>query len=148
MLDTFSFVCKSLNSWCKNTKCPELFTKGCFDHELINSLDDVNTYREQWKPYLIKDVLSLDWCWNVFTGSVAKVCFKFFKEMGLEGEKVIDIRTCISAASYSWKCFTQFNPSFSIFESKFTRNFMRRSLLGGRTTSYVQNNDVRSLEGQ
>eukprot|EP00732_Lithocolla_globosa_P000833 Lithocolla_globosa_v1_NODE_322_length_4485_cov_1721.272460.p1 type:complete len:687 gc:universal NODE_322_length_4485_cov_1721.272460:352-2412(+) len=60
----------SLASACKNFGIDEDKQKSEFDHKLIQSWEDVDTYEKDWLPYLKLDIISLRELYNKYCKSV------------------------------------------------------------------------------
>ena len=102
---------------------PELL-KGEIEHSVINK----NTFvklRHIWEPYLISDVLCLAFIY-------ARHSMEMQKMSGF------GIKDCLTEASLGWKCFGAYNKDreFYTFNDKYVRNFIRKSIKGGRVGAF------------
>ena len=102
---------------------PELL-KGEMDHSLINKNNFVKL-RHIWEPYLISDVLCLAFIY-------ARHSMEMQKMTGF------GIKDCLTEASLGWKCFGTYNKNreFYTFNDKYVRDFIRKSIKGGRVGAF------------
>ena len=104
---------------------PELL-KGEIEHSVINK-NNFAELRHIWEPYLISDVLCLD--------------FKYARH-SMEMQKIsgFGITDCLTEASLGWKCFGTYNKDreFYTFNDKYVRNFIRKSIKGGRVGAFIR----------
>ena len=101
---------------------PELL-KGEIEHSIINK----NNFAEIghiWEPYLISDVLCLAY---------------IHARQSMEMQKMtgFGIRDCLTEARLGWKCFGKYNKDreFYTFNDKYVRDFIRKSIKGGRVAA-------------
>ena len=104
---------------------PELL-KGELDHSIINK-NNFAELRHIWEPYLISDVLCLAFIY-------ARHSMEMQKMSGF------GIKDCLTEASLGWKCFGTYNKDreFYTFNDKYVRDFIRKSIKGGRCGSYIR----------
>ena len=104
---------------------PELL-KGEIDHCVINKYNFVQL-RHIWEPYLISDVLCLTYIY-------ARHSMEMQKKTGF------GIKDCLTEASLGWKCFGTYNKDreFYTFNDKYVRDFIRKSIKGGRCGAFVR----------
>ena len=102
---------------------PELL-KGEMDHSLINK-NNFAELRHIWEPYLISDVLCLAFIY-------ARHSMEMQKMTGF------GIKDCLTEASLGWKCFGAYNKNreFYTFNDKYVRDFIRKSIKGGRVGAF------------
>ena len=102
---------------------PELL-KGEIDHSIINKNNFVKL-RHIWEPYLISDVLCLAFIY-------ARHSMEMQKMTGF------GIKDCLTEASLGWKCFGTYNKDreFYTFNDKYVRDFIRKSIKGGRVGAF------------
>ena len=102
---------------------PELL-KGEMDHSLINK-NNFAELRHIWEPYLISDVLCLAFIY-------ARHSMEMQKMTGF------GIKDCLTEASLGWKCFGTYNKDreFYTFNDKYVRDFIRKSIKGGRVGAF------------
>ena len=102
---------------------PELL-KGEIDHSVINKNNFVKL-RHIWEPYLVSDVLCLAFIY-------ARHSMEMQKMSGF------GIKDCLTEASLGWKCFGTYNKDreFYTFNDKYVRNFIRKSIKGGRVGAF------------
>ena len=102
---------------------PELL-KGEMDHSLINK-NNFAELRHIWEPYLISDVLCLAFIY-------ARHSMEMQKMTGF------GIKDCLTEASLGWKCFGTYNKDgeFYTFNNKYVRDFIRKSIKGGRVGAF------------
>ena len=102
---------------------PELL-KGEIDHSVINKNNFVKL-RHFWEPYLVSDVLCLDFIY-------ARHSMEMQKMSGF------GIKDCLTEASLGWKCFGTYNKDreFYTFNDKYVRDFIRKSIKGGRVGAF------------
>ena len=104
---------------------PELL-KGEIEHSVINK-NNFAGLGHIWEPYLISDVL----------------CLAFiYARHSMEMQKMSDfgIKDCLTEASLGWKCFGTYNKDrgFYTFNNKYVRDFIRRSIKGGRCGAFIR----------
>ena len=102
---------------------PELL-KGEIEHSVINK----NNFAELghiWEPYLLSYVLCLAFIY-------ARHSMEMQKMSGF------GIKDCLTEASLGWKCFGTFNKDreFYTFNDKYVRDFIRKSIKGGRVGNF------------
>ena len=102
---------------------PELL-KEEIEHSIINK----NNFAELghiWEPYLISDVLCLAFIY-------ARHSMEMQKMSGF------GIKDCLTEGSLGWKCFGTYNKDreFYTFNDKYVRNFILKSIKGGRVGSF------------
>ena len=101
---------------------PELL-KGEIEHSIINK-NNFAELRHIWEPYLISDVLLLAF---------------IFARHSMEMQKMsgFGIEDCLTEASLGWICFGTYNKDreFYTFNDKYVRNFIRKSIKGGRVAA-------------
>ena len=102
---------------------PELL-KGEMDHSIINK-NNFAELRHIWEPYLISDVLCLAFIY-------ARHSMEMQKMSGF------GIKDCLTEASLGWKCFGTYNKDrkFYTFNDKYVRDFIRKSIKGGRVGAF------------
>ena len=102
---------------------PELL-KGEMDHSIINK-NNFAELRHIWEPYLISDVLCLAFIY-------ARHSIEMQKMTGF------GIKDCLTEASLGWKCFGTYNKDreFYTFNDKYVRDFIRKSIKGGRVGAF------------
>ena len=102
---------------------PELL-KGEIDHSVIKKNNFVKL-RHIWEPYLISDVLCLAYIY-------ARHSMEMQKMSGF------GIKDCLTEASLGWKCFGTYNKDreFYTFNDKYVRDFIRKSIKGGRVGAF------------
>ena len=102
---------------------PELL-KGEIERSVIIK-SNFAELRHIWKPYLKLDVLCLAFIY-------ARHSMKRQKMSGF------GIKDCLTEASLGWKCFGTYNKGreFYTFNDKYVRDFIRKSIHGGRVSSY------------
>ena len=104
---------------------PELL-KGEIEHSVINKNNFVEL-RHIWEPYLISDVLCLAYIH-------ARHSMEMQKMTGF------GIKDCLTEASLGWKCFGTYNKDkqFYTFNDKYVRDFIRKSIKGGRCGAFIR----------
>ena len=104
---------------------PELL-KGEIDHSVINK-NNFTKLRHIWEPYLISDVLCLAFIY-------ARHSMEMQKMSGF------GIKDCLTEASLGWKCFGTYNKDreFYTFNNKYVRDFIRKSIKGGRVGAFIR----------
>ena len=114
---------------------PEIL-KGEIEHSIINK-NNFAELRHIWEPYLISDVLCL--------------AFIYARD-SMEMQKVsgFGIKDCLTEASLGWKCFGTYNKDreFYTFNIKYVRDFIRRSIKGGRVAAlnrYFESNQCEEI---
>ena len=102
---------------------PELL-KGEIDHSIINKKNFVEL-RHIWEPYLISDVLCLAFIY-------ARHSMEMQKMTGF------GIKACLTEATLGWKSFGTYNKDreFYTFNDKYVRDFIRKSIKGGRCGAF------------
>ena len=102
---------------------PELL-KGEIEHSIINKNNFVEL-RHIWEPYLISDVLCLAFIY-------ARHAMEMQRMSGF------GIKDCLTEASLGWKCFGTYNEDreFYTFNDKYVRDFIRKSIKGGRIGAF------------
>ena len=102
---------------------PELL-KGEIEHSIINK-NNFAELRHICEPYLISDVLCLAFIY-------ARHSMEMQKMSGF------GIKDCLTEASLGWKCFGTYNKDreFYTFNNKYVRNFIRKSIKGGRVGAF------------
>ena len=102
---------------------PELL-KGEMDHSVINK-NNFAELRNIWEPYLISDVLCLAFIY-------ARHSIEMQKMSGFA------IKDCLTESSLGWKCFGTYNKNreFYTFNDKYVRDFIRKSIKGGRVGAF------------
>ena len=102
---------------------PELL-KGEIEHSAINKNNFV-ALKHIWEPYLKLDELCL--------------AFKYARH-SLEMQKMsgFGIKDSLTEASLGWKCFGTYNKNkeFYTFNDKYVRDFIRKSIKGGRVGAF------------
>ena len=98
--------------------------KGEIKHSIINK-NNFTKLRHIWEPYLISDVL----------------CLAFiYARHSMEMQKIsgFGIKDCLREASLGWKCFGTYNKDreFYTFNDKYVRDFIRKSIKGGRVGAF------------
>ena len=114
---------------------PELL-KGEIEHPVINKSNFADL-RHIWEPYFKLDVL----------------CLAFiYARHSIETPKMsgFGIRDCLREASLGWKCFGTYNKDqeFYTFIHKFVRDFIRKSIKGGRVAAlnrYFESNQCEEI---
>ena len=104
---------------------PELL-KGEIEHSIINK-NNFAELRHIWEPYLISDVLCLAFIY-------ARHSMEMQKMTGF------GIKDCLTEASLGWKCFGTYNKDreFYTFNAKYVRDFIRKSIKGGRVAAFTR----------
>ena len=102
---------------------PELL-KGEFEHSVIHR-NNFAKLRHIWEPYLISDVLCLAFIYARHS-------------MEMQEMSGFGIKDCLTEASLEWKCFGIYNKDREIytFNDKYVRDFIRKSIKGGRVGAY------------
>ena len=102
---------------------PELL-KGEIEHSVINKINFV-VLKHIWEPYLKLDVLCLAFIY-------ARHSMEMQKMSGF------GIKDCLTEASLGWRCFGTFNKNkeFYTFNDKYVRDFIRKSINGGRVGAF------------
>ena len=102
---------------------PELL-KGEIEHSIINK-NNFAELRHISEPYLISDVLCLAFIY-------ARHSMEMQKMSGF------GIKDCLTEASLGWKYFGTYNKDreFYTFNDKYVRNFIRKSIKGGRVGAF------------
>ena len=116
----------SLNKIGKEYRLQPDLLKGEIEHSVINK----NNFAELghiWEPYLISDVLCLAFIY-------ARHSMEMQKMTGF------GIKDCLTEASLGWKCFGKYNKNkeFYTFNDKYVRDFIRKSIKGGRCASFIR----------
>ena len=114
---------------------PELLN-GEIDHSNINKNKFVKL-RYIWEPYLISENLRLAF---------------IYARHSMEMQKMTSfgIKDCLTEASLGWKCFGTYNKhkEFYTFNDKYDRDFIRRSIKGGRVCAlnrYFESNQCEEI---
>ena len=115
---------------------PELL-KGEIEHSIINT-NNFGELRHIWEPYLISDVLCLAFIY-------ARHSMEMQKMSGF------GIKDCLTEANLGWKCFGTNNKDreFYTFNDKYVRNFIRKSIKGGRVGAfnrYFESNQCEEIQ--
>ena len=102
---------------------PEIL-KGEIEHSVINK-NSFADLRHIWEPYLKLDLL----------------CLAFiYARQSMEMQKMsgFGIKGCLTEASLGWKCFGTYNQDreFFTFNEKYVRDFLRKSIKGGRAGAF------------
>ena len=102
---------------------PELL-KGEIEHSGFNKNNFV-ALKHIWEPYLKLDVLCLAFIY-------ARHSMEMQKMSGF------GIKDCLTEASLGWKCFGTYNKNkeFYTFNDKYVRDFIRKSIKGGRVGAF------------
>ena len=112
---------------------PELL-KGEIEHSNINK-NNFAELRHIWEPYLISDVLCLAFIYATHSMEMQKM-------------SGFGIKDCLTEASLGWKCFSTYNKEFYTFNDKYVRDFIRKSIKGGRVGAfnrYFESNQCEEL---
>ena len=98
--------------------------KGEIEHSVIIK-NNFAELRHIWEPYLISDVLCLAFIY-------ARHSMEMQKMTGF------GIKDCLTEASLGWKCFGTYNKNreFYTFNDKYVRDFIRKSIKGGRVGAF------------
>ena len=104
---------------------PELL-EGEIEHSGIKKNSFV-ALKHIWEPYLKLDVL----------------CLAFiYARHSMEMQKMpgFGIKDCLTEASLGWKCFGTYNKNkeFYTFNDKYVRDFIRKSIKGGRVGAFIR----------
>ena len=101
---------------------PELL-KGEIEHSVINK-NNFAELRHVWEPYLVSDVLCLAFIY-------ARHSMEMQKMTGF------GIKDCLTEASLGWKGFGTYNKNreFYTFNDKYVRDFIRKSIKGGKVAA-------------
>ena len=104
---------------------PELL-KEEIEHSIINK-NNFAELRHIWEPYLISDVFCLAFIY-------ARHSMEMQKMSGF------GIKDCLTEASLGWKCFGTYNKDreFYTFNDKYVRDFIRKSIKGGRCAAFIR----------
>ena len=102
---------------------PELL-KGEIEHSVIKKNNFVEL-RHIWVRYLVSDVLCLAFIYARHS-------------MEMQNMTGFGIKDCLTEASLGWKCFGTYNKDreFYIFNDKYVRSFIRKSIKGGRCGAF------------
>ena len=102
---------------------PELL-KGEMEHSVINK-NNFAELRHIWEPYLKLDVLCLAFIYGRHSMEIQKMTG-------------FGIKDCLTEASLGWKCFGTYNKDreFYTFNNKYVRDFIRKSIKGGRVGAF------------
>ena len=102
---------------------PELL-KGEIEHSVINKNNFVEL-KHIWEPYLISGVLCLAFIYARHSMEMQKM-----SGFGIKG--------CLTEGNLGWKCFGTYNKNkeFYTFNDKFVRDFIRKSIRGGRVGAF------------
>ena len=110
------------------------FLKGEIEHSIIikNNFAEI---RHIWEPYLLSDVLCLAFIY-------ARHSMEMQKMSGF------GIKDCLTEASLGWKCFGTYNEDreFYIFNDKYVRDFIRKSIKGGRVGAFNRHFESKQCE--
>ena len=114
---------------------PELL-KGEIEHSIIKK-NNFGKLRNIWEPYLKLDVLCLAFIY-------ARHSMEMQKMSGF------GIKDCLTEASLGWKCFGTYNKDreFYTFNDKYVRDFIRKSIKGGRVCAlnrYFESNQCEEI---
>ena len=98
--------------------------KGEIEHSVINKNFSADL-KYIWEPYL----------------KLYLLCLAFiYARHSMEMQKMsgFGIKDCLTGASLGWKCFGTYNrdPEFYTFNDKFVRDFIRKSIKGGRVGAF------------
>ena len=104
---------------------PDLL-KGEIEHSIINKNNFIEL-RHIWEPYLISDVLCLAFIYARHS-------------MEMQNMTGFGIKDCLTEATLGWKCFRTYNKDrdFYTFNDKYVRDFLRRSIKGGRCGAFIR----------
>ena len=130
-----SHIKESLNKIGKEYGLQPELLKGKIEHSIINKNNFVEL-RHIWEPYLISDVLCLAFIY-------ARNSIEMQKMTGF------GIKDCLTEASLGWKCFGTCNKNreFYTFNEKYVRDFIRKSIKGGRCGAYIRYIESRQFDG-
>ena len=114
---------------------PEIL-KGEIEHSVINKNNFVEL-RHIWEPYLLSDVLCLAFIY-------ARHSMEMQKMTGF------GIKDCLTEASLGWKCLGTYikDREFYTFNNIYVRDFMRKSIKGGRVAAlnrYFESNQSEEI---
>ena len=114
---------------------PELL-KGEIEHSVINKNNFVDL-KHIWEPYLKSDVLCLAFIYARHSMEMQKM-------------SAFGIKDCLTEASLGWKCFGTYNKDrdFYTFNDKYVRDFIRKSIKGGRVAAlnrYFESNQCEEI---
>ena len=123
---TKSHIKGSLNKIGKEYGLQPDLLKGEIEHSVINKNNFVEL-RHIWEPYLISDVLCLAFIYATHSMEMQKM-------------SGFGIKDCLTEASLGWKCFGTYNKDrkFYTFNDKYVRDFIRKSIKGGRCGGFVR----------
>ena len=104
---------------------PELL-KGEIEHSVFNK-NNFAKLIHIWEPYLLSDVLCLAFIY-------ARHSMEMQKMSGF------GIKDCLTETSLGWICFGKYNRNRELytFNDKYVRDFIRKSIKGGRCGSYIR----------
>lgn len=134
--DSASYLLGSLKRLCKDYQLPDIFSKGDFDKHEIITRENYMDFEDEWRPYLMNDVISLSLILYSFIDSLVQLQEK------LQIEKHFAVKHCMSAASIAWQFYmavvkgTPEQAVLATFEDPVTRRFVRRAVKGGRCHAY------------
>ena len=131
-----SHIKRSLEKIGKEYNLQHELLKGEIEHSVINE-SNFTKLRHVWEPYLKLDVL----------------CLAFiFARHSMEMQKMsrFGIKDCLTEASLGWKCFGTYNKDreFYTFNDKYVRDFIRKSIRGGRVAAlnrYLESNQCEEI---
>ena len=112
---------------------PELL-KGKIEHSVIFKNNFVEL-RHIWEPYLISDVLCLAFIYARHS-------------MEMQQMTGFGIKDCLTEARLGWKCFGTYNKDgeFYTFNDKYVRDFIRKSIKGGRCGAFIRYFESKQFE--
>ena len=98
--------------------------KGEIEHSVINK-NNFADLKHIWEPYLLSDVLCLAFIYARHSMEMQKM-------------SAFGIKDCLTEASLGWKCFGTYNKDREVytFNDKYVRNFIRKSIKGGRVSAF------------
>ena len=104
---------------------PELL-KGEVEHSVINKNNFIEL-KHIWEPYLISDVICLAFIYARHSMQMQKMSGFGIKDRSTQ-------------ASLGWKCFRTYNKDreFYTFNKKYVRDFIRKSIKGGRCGAFIR----------
>ena len=123
--DLCCFTLSSLDSACEAFKVSDDNKKTSFDHFKIKSWEDVELYRNEVEPYMMRDVLGM------------KEVFEKFDAMLYEIFKVY-MTDFVTLSSLSYALWTSTVKEVIEIPETEKYNFIRQSLYGGRTYPMVR----------
>ena len=113
---------------------PELLKRE-IEHSVINK-NNFAELRHIWEQYLISDVLCLAFIYARHSMEMQKMsCF--------------GIKDCLTEASLGWKCVGKYNKDreFYTFNNKYVRDFIRKSIKGGRVGAFNRYFESNQFDG-